>query len=444
MLPSLLRIARVPFVRDVATMQVGRMVSIGCNFLSSILYARFLGIGGYGSYAVILAFTGVFGHITNLGQQMTLTTFLAEAWGRQDKNAMREISHYYILLSLGTALLMGILMLIAPWLTERIYGDPIMGTLARLVFLSSMFEFVFSFFAVALQTVREIRLLAFLENAKTVVQLAAATIFLILGYEVAGVLWSSVIAAGTFFVLSLLLFPRFRARHDFPHLREMLRPMPWKKLWKYSKDGIWIAVDKSIGNLYPNIFIFILSMQASTGIVGLIRLAFKLADLPSAVGLNSISRIASSALSAMSGNAELLRKNLLRLTTHTIFVHGTISAAAMILVPVFLPLVYGQEFSVAAYPFLVIVVLHILNGLHTSVIPILRLHSKIYIATLMNLFSMGIAIGLFFVFEPELGSTRALYIGLAVYHLLISSILWPTLQLLRERTLHSHSTRTIS
>ena len=154
--------------------------------------------------------------------------------------------------------------------------------------------------------------------------------------------------------------------------------------------------------------------------------------------------MASSALSAMSGNAELLRKNFLRLTRHTIFVHGTISAAAMILVPVFLPLVYGQEFSVAAYPFLVIVVLHILNGLHTSVIPILRLHSKIYIATLMNLFSMGIAIGLFFVFEPELGSTRALYIGLAVYHVLISSILWPTLQLLRERTLHSHSTRTIS
>src|SRR3989338_9099405 len=87
------------FVRDVATMQVGRMVTIGCNFAASILYARFLGIGGHGSFAVVLAFTGVFWLVTNLGQQITLTTFLAEAWGRKDKTAMREIAHYYIVLS---------------------------------------------------------------------------------------------------------------------------------------------------------------------------------------------------------------------------------------------------------------------------------------------------------------------------------------------------------
>ncbi|MBI3331435.1 oligosaccharide flippase family protein, partial [Candidatus Peregrinibacteria bacterium] len=404
------------FVRDVATMQVGRMVTIGCNFLSSILYARFLGIGGYGTYAVILAFTGVFGLLTNLGQQMTLTTFLAEAWGRRDKTAMREISHYYILLSIGTAALMGIMIVISPWITQRLYGDPLIGRLAGLVFLSSMFEFVFSFYTVALQTVREIRRLAILENAKTVVQLAAATILLILGYGVAGVLWSSVIAAGTFCVLTLLLFPSFRARHDFPRLAQMLRPMSFKKLWKYVRDGIWIAVDKSLGNLYPNIFLFILSMQATTGVVGLIRLAFKLADLPSSVGLNGISRMASTVLSALSGSGAALRKNFLRLTKHTILIHGAISVAAMVLVPTFLPIVYGREFGVAAYPFLVIVALHILRGLHVSITPILRLYSKIYMATLTNLFSMALAAALFFVFEQTLGPTRALYVSLITYH----------------------------
>ena len=260
---------RIPFVRDVATMQIGRMVTIGCTFLTSILYARFLGIGGYGEYAVILSFTGIFGLLANLGQQMTLTTFLGETYGRRDRRGIVEVSQYYIVTSFGTAVLMGVLVLFCPFLTNFLHGDPAIGMLARLVFLSSMFEFVFSFFAIALQTTREIRLLTFLENAKTVVQISAATLFLILGYGVAGVLWSSVTAAAAFCALSLILYPRFRKRHDFPTLQEMLKLSCTNHLWKYAKDGVWLGIDKSIGNLYPNIFLFILSLGAAPGIVGI-------------------------------------------------------------------------------------------------------------------------------------------------------------------------------
>ncbi|MDO8648448.1 MAG: hypothetical protein Q7R81_01565 [Candidatus Peregrinibacteria bacterium] len=87
MLTSLLRTTRLPFVRDVTTMQMGRLVTIGSSFIASILYVRFLGLGGYGEYAVVLAYTGTVGLFTNLGQQATTLTFFAEAYGRKDREA---------------------------------------------------------------------------------------------------------------------------------------------------------------------------------------------------------------------------------------------------------------------------------------------------------------------------------------------------------------------
>src|SRR3989338_10490492 len=103
MFKTLLTISRVPFVRDVTIMQFGRLVTIGCSFLASILYVRYLGLGGYADYAVVLAYTGTVGLLTNLGQQATTLTFFAEAYGRKDRAALARVLQYYIVTAMGTA-----------------------------------------------------------------------------------------------------------------------------------------------------------------------------------------------------------------------------------------------------------------------------------------------------------------------------------------------------
>ena len=423
------------FVRDIATMQVGRVILIGCGFLSSIIYARILGLGGYGEYAVVLAFTGTFGLLTNLGQQTTTLTFFSKAYGRKDRQAMAHILHYYLILSLCTAILLGLFAYLCPMLATLIYKDDSIGKLARIVFLSSICELVFIFFSIALQTVRKIRLLTLLENAKTVLQLGLAVWFLLLGYGVAGILWSWLIAAFTFSTLSCLLYPKIRKEFDLPHVGEAIALGNKKTLWKYTKDGLYIAVDKSLGNLYPNIFLFALSTQAQESVVGIIRLAFKLGGLPASFGLASVGRLASSVIPTVVGKGHTaLRKQIRRLAMHTIIMHSLITLCGLVIIPPLLPIVYGEHFGIAMYPFIVIAILHLSQALHALITPILRTISKIYIATIFNMTAMSIALFAFITLQGTLSPNRALYIGLILYHIIQALVIFPVWRLLRIRS----------
>jgi O-antigen/teichoic acid export membrane protein len=418
--------SKIPFVRDVATMQIGRLITVGGGFLTSILYVRYLSLDGYGEYAIVLAFAGTFGIFTNLGQQATLTTFLAESYGRKDRQAMTSIAQYYLVVSLLVVVLLSTLTLLAPSITAYVYDDTAIGKLAQLVFLSSMFEFAFSYYAICLQVVREIRLLTLLENSKSVVQIGLSIVLLLLGYGVAGVLLGSLVTSLLYCLLSFFCYSRFQKKYNLPSIREIINIRTFHHCWKYVKDGIWIALDKNAGNLYPTVFLFALSTQAPKPVVGLLRLAFKLADLPASFALNSVSRLGTSVLSTLAGEGGArLRTSFTRLVKHTVLMHTGITLAGMLIIPFLLPIVYGQNFRVAVYPFLIITALQLGYGLTTSATPILRVYSKIYLATLINVSAMILALSTFFFMQRTLPSTQALYLGLLLYHAVLSTVMLP-------------------
>lgn len=414
---------------------MGRIVTIACGFATSILYVRFLGLSGYGEYAVVLAFVGTLGIFTNLGQQATLTTFLAESYGRRDKKTMEEITHYYAVACAVVFFFLIALAIAAPIITDWIYGDQTIGQLARLVFISSLFEFVFSYFSIALQVVREIKTLTYMENSKTVLQVVGSLILLWLGYGVFGILLSSVIASVSFMLLSMSMYPKFRKRYNFPSLRDILSVRGEGHFKKFGRDGLFIAIDKNAGNLYPNIFLFALSTVAPQPIVGLIRLAFKLADLPTSLALNSVSRLSSSVISTLAGiGGETLRKNIIRLIKSTVLMHTFITVGGIILVPIFLPYVYGESFQVAQFPFFVITLLNLSFGFQTPATPILRVYSKIYIATLFNVTAMILGLSAFFLLKDTITPVRALYVALTIYQTIQTLIIFPVWKLIAKKS----------
>ncbi|MEK7591582.1 MAG: oligosaccharide flippase family protein [Patescibacteria group bacterium] len=433
MFKNLFIVARIPFVRDVTTMQMGRLVTIGCSFLASILYVRFLGLGGYGDYAVVLAYTGTVGLVTNLGQQATTLTFFAEAYGRKDRTAQAMVFNYYIVTSLAAAGLLILLALASPGITGWIYGKNSIGVLAGLVFLSSICELPFIFVSIALQTVREIRLLTILENSKTMTQLFVAVTFLSAGLGVTGLLMSSLVAAALFSFISLVLSLRIWRLYGLPSLGEAMHIGTTSHFWRYAKDGFWIAIDKSLGNLYPNIFLFAFSTQVSAAVVGLLRLGMKLADLPASFVLSSISRLASSAIPVMVGKGkETLRKSLIKLAKHTAALHFGVSIAAALVIPPLLPVIYGPHFQVAVYPFLVLLFLNLFLAFHALATPILRISSQIHIAAYLNAIATVTGIWLFFGLETVMRPLWALYISLTVYHIIIALTFIPVLKTLQR------------
>ncbi|MDA1208681.1 MAG: oligosaccharide flippase family protein [bacterium] len=424
----------VPFVRDIATMQIGRTVLIGCSFLSSILYARLLGLGGYGEYAVVLAFTGLLGFITNLGQQTTALTFFAQAYGKKDTTRMKEVLHYYLFLSACSALIMAILIPFLPTITGGMYNNPEIGHLARLIFLSSMIDPLFVFGSIVLQSVREIRKLTILENSRIVLQLGLSVLFLIQGMGVAGILLGALLGTALMSLVSLLVYSNIRTAYNLPSFGEILRTHSFKHLWKFGKDGVWIAIDKNVGNLYPNAFMVVLGMFVQESVVGLFRLAFKLGNLPSSFVLSNISKLSASVIPTISSSASNLKKSLVRLAIYSGLIHTGATIGALITVPLLIPVVYGSDFSVAVYPFIVIAILHITHAAHALITPFLRLYSRIYLATIINLAGLTCSLGTFFFLMQKTKTTYALYIALGIYHLILILVIFPVYFLIQEKT----------
>ncbi len=421
------------FVREVAILQGGTLIPILSGLVSSILYARLLGLGGYGQYAVVLAFTGVIGLFTNLGQRFTTLTFLAEAYGRKDAKAMRAVCQYYVVLSMFTIVLLGLFVLVLPSLTQWIYGNQDIGKLARIVFLASMFDPFFLFLALSLQTVREIRTLTLLENGYTLLQLTLGLTFILIGMGPAGILWGSALTSMFSAGIALILYPTIARRHGLPSVRDIVMHRGTKQFWSYVKNGMWIAVDKSVANLYPNLFFFLLSVRTQESVVGLIRLAYKFANLPTAYVLSNISRLASSLIPMLSAAGKKFGKDLIKLLRYTFALHIGVSLATAIVVPLLFPFIYGKTFMPALYPFWIILASQLLLPIYGLTTPLFRLYGKIHVATTFT--SIGIAggMGIFWLLTSlELPPTWALYGAIAFFQSMALPLLIPTLKMLRS------------
>ena len=423
---------KIPFVRDFATLQVGQVIALACGFISLPLYTRLLGPDGYGLYGLALAFSGIAGFFTNLGQQYTTLTFFAEAHARRDRQQLREVLWYYIALSGIAIAMMLVLMPVLPALAGWLGNAPQVGSLARLVFLSAIFDPVFTFVATALQVVRRIRLLTILDNVKTIAQLLISIGLLLLGWGVAGLLWGSVITSGVFAVISAVIYAHIRVTEGLPGLREAIEYREARHVWSYVKNGIWITLDKNIAGLFPNVFFLALGARTSLSTVGLVQLGYKLSAV-ALLPISNVSRLASSVIpSLVRQGGDVLRGNVRRLLSHTAMLQATVSVAALAAYPFIIPWFSGRNFQGSFFPFLVFVLCNMLLLSDVVATPLLRLTSKIYIATILNAVGMLGGIGLFFLLSNTLAPVRAFYTGIIFYHVIMSLVIIPTMDLLRH------------
>jgi len=429
----LISLTKVKFVRDIATMQVGQVVTTGAGFLSSILFARFLGLGGYGTYAIVLAFTGLLGFITNFGQQATALTFFSKAYGEKDSTRIKEILHYYFVVSVCSALFLLALMYFLPAITERMYDSAEIGKLARIIFASSIIDPLFVFGSIILQSVREIRKLTILENSRIVIQLGLSILFLINGMGVKGVLLGSLFGTAIMSLVSILTYNKIRPTYNLPSFSEILCVKSYKHVWRLVVDGIWITIDKNTKNLYPNIFVAILGMYAQESVVGLFRLAFKLGNLPTSFVLTNIGKLATSVIPTLIGKGVAIRSSLLRLTVYSCSIHIGATIGALLIVPPLIPIVYGGAFDVAIYPLIIIAVLHTSNVIHALITPILRMYSRMHYAIGFNVIATISSLGLFYILMGRIRITFALYIALSVFHVISILVVIPALSLIKNK-----------
>lgn len=287
-------------------------------------------------------------------------------------------------------------MLLAPWIAN-LRGEGDIGMYTRWILLNAALQAPAVLLFITLQLAHRIKLITILENLRVILQLALSTFLIIQGQGMMGILVGTAIISAIYVPLSLVLYARYAPEAGLPGLVETIRSMTDRKTGTYFGQGLWMSLDRSVtSNLHPNILIMLINASAPLEVVGIARLALRLAQLPSTFLTGSISRVAAVTVPQLLAKD---RKNFgpaaIRLILGSVGIHAMAIIGAAICVPPLVPYVYGPEFIAVVPAFLIMLPLNLFTSSHVISIPLLRITKKIYMNTINFVVGLGIAIGLF-------------------------------------------------
>lgn len=419
MIKNLLQIPRSllhrQFVQNVLTLQIGSIVEMGIGFIKSILFARLLGLEGFGMYAVVLAMTGTFGIFTNLGQNQAALTFFAETYGKKDKKEMLTVMKYFLQLFICAGIILILFAILAPVIAEKLYNSSDISSAARIAFLAMFFGSTHALFRIFLQVTRQIIYMTALENLSLFFQLVFPVTLLWLGYGIQGIFTGILMSHILMFVVYMHSYYITRKHFPIPSLRAAATHK--KNTLAYIKQGAWIAIDKNIGNLFPQGFFFVMSIVASPSIIGLAQLSFKIASIPRMFLLPHAVRMATTILPKVyAESSNQLRKTCAQLIKHTVFFHALISFGGLIVLPPLALNFYGLEFSAMIPTLMWIILIQIISGLNVANSPLFRMFKKTHIPALWGMVSLPLQLLAFIALLMFLPALQAFTLGILIMY----------------------------
>ena len=427
---------KTPFIQGVAFYQMGGIVMQATGFVSSVLFARILGLREFGVYALISAFVGFISIITAYGQDISLPTYLAEAVGKKDRNAISAVLRYYAQATLLSWIVFVCLFVFAPTLAVVLHGDPLIGTYGRIAILNSMLQPPIVLLFTALQIERRNGTVVLLESGSDIIQLLISAGLLMLGLGVRGILVGTLSVSLLSLIPFLWLYNRSALRQGLPGIGTIIGGMFRGGTRGVAKQGLWMAIDANISkNLYPNLFYLALNAIGSLEAVGIFRIAMRLSAVPSSVIMPSITRMTNIAIPRMAGeNPGALYASCKKVLVGTLGLSLLASLGAAIVAPPLIPIVYGREYAAVIPIFLLLLIPNILASTHVLTIPLLRIFRRIWMISITNILGIVLGLGAFFVLlSVHMNAIWSVSIGITVFHanmLLLFPIL---LILVRER-----------
>lgn len=388
-----LGLRRLPFVRDVLTIQFGSLILMAAGFISSIAFARFLGKDQYGLYAVIVAFAGTASAFFNIGQGQSLYVFFSEAWGKKDRRAMSAVLANFLHVALLNLVLLGGLAWIMPELSIRFYETETIGDLARILCFFQMSEIWNSMTLILLQSLRRIRLKVVLEQAANLSYLGFAIAVLALGGGIREVLLTQLSVSLVFLPVSLITLAVVARQHTLPGIREALR-VPFRESNQYLVQGLIITADKTIGNFFPQALFFAFSLFVPAAFVGIARIAVQLATVPRSILLPQAGDLSTAAFGKMKAEGvAIVRKNAAKLIKHALAFHALLSLGAAVAFPPAVFWLYGPEYWDAIPVSLWLLLILLINSLCIANSPILRLYRRTELSIIVGLLNWVFMIG---------------------------------------------------
>ncbi|NKE36548.1 oligosaccharide flippase family protein [Natronococcus sp. JC468] len=314
------------------------------------IFVRLLGSGGYGDYSLILAILSVLMTFINAGVFDGVRKFISEDRD-YDKWEMKVFAYYFrmaILLLLVVSL--GIVISVFSGIS-----DLILGAEFRYYFLLAIFILVFrQVFAVSRAALMGIGAESVSEPLgiinKLIFTLVAVSL-LLLGFDIYGVLLAEIISLS---VIVLLSFIYLRNYIDFSYIIKPIgEEFPKHELNKYKKQSVVLVL--LLTTLYK-VDIILLNPIAGSTETGYYRAALTIAEflwfIPMALQMTLLQ-----STSEFWSNGQIGKVNNIssRITRYTILLVSLLSIGIAILSKSFIPLYFGEEFSDAVLPLLILI-----------------------------------------------------------------------------------------
>jgi O-antigen/teichoic acid export membrane protein len=201
----------------------------------------------------------------------------------------------------------------------------------------------------------------------------------LLGLGVVGVFWGQIAAGLVALIAGVVVYRRLSDRDRLiPPLGELLAGIarPGLPLWEKTRFGLSIAIDKNLVSLYNLIPFLLLGAFASEADVGQLRVAVSYMAIP-AVLLSPVSRLLMVDLPQLRAtDPARVRRFFVKVTLLGCLASTALAVPFALVAPVFVPLVYGQDFGEASWLVLPLLLDAASLGLGIAAGPIFRTYDR--------------------------------------------------------------------
>ncbi|MBX4189981.1 oligosaccharide flippase family protein [Candidatus Parcubacteria bacterium] len=394
MITKFKKIFQHPFVRNVATLQIGSFGASLVQGLVGIIIARLLQPQLYGVYSLAFGLASLLVLIVSMGLSDAVTTIVGESYAREDTKA----THGAFMFSARMMIIIGALSLgaiiYAPKISLYFYNNPQIGWYASILviagFISSTF---FNFSSLALQVTGNIKKMSLLGLADQVVRSGLSLLFVFLGFGILGSVTGHLIGTIIIFFISVIIWRTIKRNHSiFPSLRDFANKIWDAELKKYFKFSAWIALDKNIAALYGILPILMIGLYVSAADISYFKISFAYINLALSL-LGPISVLLNVEFPKLKvTEIKQLRNTFLRVSLYSLGLSMLLTGGAIVVSPIALRILYGQSFLPGLKYVFGLFIYGGFLGIGVALGPMWRAINKVKISIIINAVTLGVGI----------------------------------------------------
>ena len=367
-------------------MQVGTIFSTLVSIAASILLARILLPDQYGTYRIVFSFAGIILLFLSWGVENATPIILSEEYSKQNKAEIKNVITYFFKTNFYILILSLLAIVVAPFLSELVYGLKEIGYLSRIVILTSVMTVFVNLINIIFQIKRKVSAAVIFDFSKELLRVILSLAALFLGLEVAGVLKGQLLAALLAVLAMIIIYAKYFSKDKLlPKPKEIIANFRAVKIRKYFSFGMFISFDKNVSALYSLLPIFFLGIFYPSEQVAYLNIALKYITLP-LILLAPISRLLDIRLPQMTAESDIgkLKRSFYKVSTISGIIVFVLAIFALFLAPFLIKLFYGENYAESVSLIYYLVPLPILSGFAVGIGSLFRVLNKLKAALVIN------------------------------------------------------------